>query len=422
MSKIFISYRRDDTADIVGRIYDHLIQPTGPFPREAVFIDVEAIPLGINFKKILEDKVKECSLALVVIGPRWVDIKNDQQQRRLDDPRDFVRIEVETALKREIPVIPLLVMGASMPDEQQVPSSLAELAYRNGMAIRPDPDFRTDMARLVKSVQRWLESLSEISVVQEQAPVSPKKLDKQSLTTEQVKSESGPYDKLAMWLAEQVESPITLSFAQIEEIIGRKLPPSAFAHREWWANDSVGHSHSKRWLDAGWRTRYPNLTDRVVTFVRMLERQLAYIEFFSSVLQILRTQSNLPIRQAGPTGDNWHIALQIPGARPEIGLTFTYDKRFRIEIYIDVGDRDKNKAAFDTLRLQADNMAAELGLQLSWERIDNKRASRIALYYPKTVSIVSTPEELETLQTWIVTNMASFYNVVCLKIASVLPK
>jgi hypothetical protein len=145
MSKIFISYRREDSSVIAGRIYDHLIDPIGPFSKDAVFKDVDSMPLGIDFKKHLEAVVKECSLALVLIGPRWVDIKDAHGQRRLDSPQDFVRIEVEAALKRGIPVIPLLVMGASMPSEELMPSSLGELSYRNGISIRDDPDFRSDM-------------------------------------------------------------------------------------------------------------------------------------------------------------------------------------------------------------------------------------------------------------------------------------
>lgn len=153
MSRIFISYRRDDSADVTGRIYDRLI---AHFGRDAVFKDVDAIPFGVNFKEYLEDMVAQCALQLVIIGPRWITITGEDKRRRLDDPTDFVRIEVESALKRDIPVIPLLVMGAMMPTADELPPSLAELAYRNGTPIRRDPDFHRDMDRVIEGIALWL--------------------------------------------------------------------------------------------------------------------------------------------------------------------------------------------------------------------------------------------------------------------------
>src|SRR5882724_6162941 len=127
MSKIFISYRRDDSAVIAGRIYDHLIPPLGPFEPEDVFKDVDSIPLGVNFKKYISEKVAECGVCLVIIGPKWVDIADEHGNQRLDNPSDPVRIEVESALQRDIPVIPLLVMGAQMPVENALPETLRGL-------------------------------------------------------------------------------------------------------------------------------------------------------------------------------------------------------------------------------------------------------------------------------------------------------
>ncbi len=155
MTKVFISYRRDDSADITGRIYDRLVKPLGPFDRETIFKDVDSIPLGVNFKKYLEDKVSQCAVQLVVIGPHWLDMSDVSGRRRLDDPADFVRIEIETALKREIPVIPLLVMGAKMPAADQLPVSLSNLVYQNATLVRRDPDFHVDMDRVTRALQQW---------------------------------------------------------------------------------------------------------------------------------------------------------------------------------------------------------------------------------------------------------------------------
>jgi hypothetical protein len=143
---IFISYRRNDSADVTGRIYDRLLYSFG---RDAIFKDVDSIPFGVNFRTYLNDIIEKSKILLVVIGPRWLSTTDDQGERRLDDPADFVRIEIEAALKRKIMIVPLLVSGASMPNASQLPSSLEELAFYNGIQIRPDPDFHKDMSRLI---------------------------------------------------------------------------------------------------------------------------------------------------------------------------------------------------------------------------------------------------------------------------------
>lgn len=150
MSKILISYRREDSADVTGRIFDRLVQQFG---REAVFKDVDSIPLGINFRKHLDEQVARCDVFLAVIGLDWKGTQDGADKSRLEDPRDFVRIEVESALKRQIPVIPVLVRGAKIPDPEQLPSSMRELSDRNGIVVRPDPDFHHDMDRLISHLR-----------------------------------------------------------------------------------------------------------------------------------------------------------------------------------------------------------------------------------------------------------------------------
>jgi formylglycine-generating enzyme required for sulfatase activity len=155
--KIFISYRRDDSADIAGRIQDFLVTPVGPFTLEDVFKD-DAIPLGVRFPKYLEQTLAKCAVCLVVIGPQWATITDENGARRLDNPGDFVRLEVETAIKREMPIIPLLVMGARMPRAVELPASMVDLLEFNGQSLRRDPDFRGDMARLVGALQTLLKA------------------------------------------------------------------------------------------------------------------------------------------------------------------------------------------------------------------------------------------------------------------------
>jgi hypothetical protein len=146
---IFISYRRQDSADVTGRIYDRSIQR---FDRKQVFKDVDSIPLGVDFRAHLGNVVGRCNLLLAIIGPQWLNV-GGPNARRLDDAGDFVRIEIEAALARNIPVIPLLVGGAELPSERELPPSLAAITFRNGIAVRPDPDFHRDMDRLIAGLE-----------------------------------------------------------------------------------------------------------------------------------------------------------------------------------------------------------------------------------------------------------------------------
>jgi hypothetical protein len=149
---IFVSYRRQDSADVTGRIYDRLVRH---FDKAQVFKDVDSIPLGVDFREHLGNVVGQCDVLLAVVGDSWL-AADSTGRRRVDDTKDFVRIEIEAALQRKIPVIPLLVRGASVPSENDLPASLAQLSYRNGIAVRPDPDFHRDMDRLIAGLEGHL--------------------------------------------------------------------------------------------------------------------------------------------------------------------------------------------------------------------------------------------------------------------------
>lgn len=151
-SNIFISYRRADSADVTGRIYDRL---TGHFGKSAIFKDVDSIPPGVDFKEHLEKAVGRCKIFLVIIGDRWLGTTDSVQNSRLEDPRDFVRIEIEAALNRNILLIPILVRGAAMPAQEQLPASLQKLVYRNALPIRSDPDFHRDVDRLIEAISNY---------------------------------------------------------------------------------------------------------------------------------------------------------------------------------------------------------------------------------------------------------------------------
>jgi hypothetical protein len=145
LRNIFISYRRDDSAYAAGRVHDRL---SAEFGQDVLFMDVDAIPLGSNFVKVLEDAVGQCSVLLAVIGPNWLEAADEDGNRRLDNPIDFVRIEIGAALRRDIPVVPLLLDGAKIPKPNQLPPDLAELPVRNGLSVR-GASFHADMAKLV---------------------------------------------------------------------------------------------------------------------------------------------------------------------------------------------------------------------------------------------------------------------------------
>lgn len=161
---IFIGYRRDDTADVAGRIYDALERKFG---RDRLFKDVDNLRPGADFGAYIKSVLPRCQVALILIGPNWLEARDEAGARRLDDPNDWVRIEVETALATPgLDVVPVLVNGARMPKSDELPASLHPLLRRHAAVIRRDPDFRDDVgklsAALSESVKTGLLDLSSI--------------------------------------------------------------------------------------------------------------------------------------------------------------------------------------------------------------------------------------------------------------------
>ena len=148
MPNIFISYRRQDTAIAVGRIYDRLVQFYGT---DSVFMDIDTIPVGVDFREYIDNEVRKCDAMLVIMGEHWIEIIKAKN----NDPKDFVRIEIEAALKRKIPVVPVFLgKDVRPPSEADLPSSISVLAYRNGIVLDPTEDFRAHMDRLRRSLDR----------------------------------------------------------------------------------------------------------------------------------------------------------------------------------------------------------------------------------------------------------------------------
>lgn len=262
------------------------------------------------------------------------------------------------------------------------------------------------------------------------------KENQQALITrflEMIRSDGSEGDELPVQLAEPADAresryaPLALylqsvpieqdkvegTFEEIELLIGGRLPRYARQHRSWWANDSGGHVQSQQWLESGWRVSSVNMPGEHVTFTRIKEREQAYIEFYSSLLATLRERGEMVVRTMSADGRSW---ISIAGLAPEggsqvsfIGCSFARKQRFRIELYIDQGDQEINKKIFDELYRRREEVEAEMGVTLSWERLDERRASRIALY--SNGAITDSKEKLAELRDWAADHLVTFYKV-----------
>jgi hypothetical protein len=149
--KVFISYRRRETAGHAGRLYDRLAEHYGD---ERVFMDVRMEP-GVDFVDQIDDAVTHCDALLSLIGAQWLDMRDAQGRRRLDDPHDFARLEVESALARDVKVIPVLLQDAKMPEPEDLPASLAPLARRHAIELS-DERWDYDVGRLIEVLDRTI--------------------------------------------------------------------------------------------------------------------------------------------------------------------------------------------------------------------------------------------------------------------------
>lgn len=219
--QIFISYRRDDSAYAAGRLYDRLSQHFGA---SNVFMDIDAIELGVNFREKIENAVGHCDVLIAMIGKQWLNIKNAQGQRRLDDPNDFVRLEILAALSRNIYVIPVLIDGASMPSSTELPKGLSALCERNGIEVR-HRQFNDDANRLVDGLKSVL-SRSQSSTQPRIRAVNQKPGRERS---ERVQGQAGPSNRLASTLGWTVMGAISGLM-----IGGLAAAVSGYSSSDWW--------------------------------------------------------------------------------------------------------------------------------------------------------------------------------------------
>jgi len=154
MSGIFLSYRRDDASGWTGRLYEHMIREWGS---DQVFMDIDAIAPGDDFRDAIARTMDVCDIVMVVIGPNWLTARDHAGNRRLDNEGDTHRAEVAAALVSDVRVVPVLVGGAAMPSESDLPEPLKDLAYRNAAVIE-DRRFASDVGALQKVLRQLVDS------------------------------------------------------------------------------------------------------------------------------------------------------------------------------------------------------------------------------------------------------------------------
>ncbi|MGB6503543.1 MAG: toll/interleukin-1 receptor domain-containing protein, partial [Xanthobacteraceae bacterium] len=190
--KIFINYRRGDDPGHTGRLFDRL---QDVFPADQLFLDIDNIAPGLDFVRVLNEHVAECDVMLAVIGRTWIEARDAAGNRRLDDPDDFVRIEITSALNQGKRVIPVLVGDAPMPRSEDLPEALQPLARRNAVRLTYER-FRADTQGLVKALQQ---SLDEIETARGKA-------EAERLAAEQRRLEEAEAARLAEEIAHKTQT------------------------------------------------------------------------------------------------------------------------------------------------------------------------------------------------------------------------
>ena len=169
---IAISYRREDSTSIAGRLHDRL---RAEFGNENVFMDFDSIPYGVDFRDHIAQTLEKADILVAVIGPGWLGHRVGESTRRIDDATDFVRLEMAGALQRGIPVIPILVDKAPMPIEDTLPDDLKPLVFRNGLMLDSGIDFHHHADRLITGIRKLLKNIQSVSrrVSKERSRSSP---------------------------------------------------------------------------------------------------------------------------------------------------------------------------------------------------------------------------------------------------------
>jgi TonB family protein len=215
---IFVSYRRSDSQGEAGRLFDDLVKH---FDERTVFMDVSAIEAGRDFRKAIEEGVTKCGVLLVVMGPEWLNAKDERGVRRLDDPADFVRLETAAALKRDIPVIPVLVRAARMPSAEQLPPELTELAYRNCIELT-HARWKSDIQLLIEALRRLVGDSGQTGTKVAANAAAASAQPAYQAATELSKREQGSPARIEPAALQQVSRELALRIGPIADIVVKR--------------------------------------------------------------------------------------------------------------------------------------------------------------------------------------------------------
>lgn len=221
---------------------------------------------------------------------------------------------------------------------------------------------------------------------------------------------TGTYANLSQYLASlppETES-VTLKFSQVEDILKKSLPQSAFDYRAWWANDH-DHPQAAAWLNQSWKAQGVSMGEQRLTFVRTDSRQQAYIAFFNKVRALIRQKDAIPLRDSGPQGANWEPLVYLdPTGIARIIAVFGRRETFRIELYLDDGEIESTKQRFQRLLASKAAVEAQLGYELDWQLLEGRRACRVMIAQRGSI-----PADVgnETLHAWAAETVAEFYSV-----------
>ena len=227
---------------------------------------------------------------------------------------------------------------------------------------------------------------------------------------------SGKYDLLRAWLEarrKKGDARLRLGFDDIETLLQDYLPDAAHEHRSWWANETGSHVQARAWLAAGWQVEDVDLQAEEVDF-RQSNRALMQV-FFADVLGRLKETRPGVTRAERTQAQNWW-SMSAGRTGFSVGWVFDGQGRLRVELYIDTGEKLRNKAAFEALSSDRVVIEHEIGETLSWEKLENKRASRVSA--SRRVEITDPPQDLAEAREWAVITTLKFLDALQGRIAS----
>src|SRR5579884_2459872 len=167
--RVFVSYRREDAPDATDRLTGALRDRLG---RDQVFVDIDSIEIGADFAEVIGKWIAQCDVLLAVIGHDWTDARDASGAKRLDDPRDYVRLEIESALQRGVRVVPVLIHGARLPRPDQLPPTLGPLLQRNALELTRKY-WSLDVDELLNALGRLAEEKRAVQEKDHETPLQP---------------------------------------------------------------------------------------------------------------------------------------------------------------------------------------------------------------------------------------------------------